>query len=99
MAKYRVNCVGCWKNPLVRCSNCRRTNFTKEFKSDGVQLTCKRCGYNVSSYTHYCKKNSILARYGEASTNTNFSKKNLSRSWRFFYIVIFIIFALFLENI
>ena len=96
MAKYRVNCVGCWKHPLVRCSNCRRTNFTKQFKYDQVQLTCKRCGYYFSSYTHYCAKNSIRS---EASTNTIFSKKNLSRSRRLFYIVIFIIFLLYTENI
>jgi len=83
MAKYRVNCVGCWKHPLVRCSNCRRTNFTKQFKHKNVQLACKRCGTTCSSYTHYCSSGSF---FSESSTNTDFSKKNLSRSWRLFYI-------------
>ena len=91
-----VNCIGCWKHPLVRCTNCRRTNIHETFKEPSGSLTCKRCGTNFSAYTHYCAKNSI---FSEASTNTIFSKKTYLDLGGCFYIVIFIIFLLSTENI
>ena len=89
MAKYKVNCIGCWQSPLVECTNCRRSNFTKQFKHDRVILICKRCGEDFFSYTHECSRNSI---FSEHTTRNDFSKKNLSKTPSLFsYIVIFFI--------